>query len=234
MSVADSAVPLAQGPSDAQRKGLRRVALLTVGGLFVAAVTGAVSTMTIAPAVYSFGRWGGTIAILATFFFAHRFCRTMVYGDHKIAGFVLAAMAEGISFGFLLLTTLAWAPEGQIGSAFALLGQALFLTVATAFGMLVYVWFNRSDFSVIRAGLAMAGIPMLVLMGLTVFFPIGGTMGLIISALFVLFSAGGLLYRLNYVVHELTEEQSVEGAYEITMGLLVLLWNIITLLNRRR
>jgi len=43
-----------------------------------------------------------------------------------------------------------------------------------------------------------------------------------------------LLYRLNFVVHALDEDQKVEGAFEITMGILILLWNILSLLNRRR
>jgi hypothetical protein len=41
-----------------------------------------------------------------------------------------------------------------------------------------------------------------------------------------------LLYQLNQVLHQLSTKHHIEGAFMITMGLLVLLWNVITLLMR--
>jgi hypothetical protein len=39
---------------------------------------------------------------------------------------------------------------------------------------------------------------------------------------------------LNTVVHEFDDDMHIEASYEISMSLLVLLWNIISLLNRLR
>jgi FtsH-binding integral membrane protein len=64
--------------------------------------------------------------------------------------------------------------------------------------------------------------------------PVQGVLGLVISLVFVVVSAGGLLYRLNHVVHELDTDQHIEGAYEITMGILILFWNLLSLLNKFR
>jgi hypothetical protein len=62
----------------------------------------------------------------------------------------------------------------------------------------------------------------------------GGVFGLVLCGVFVVASGASLLYALNVVVHEMDDDMHVEAAYEITMKLLVLLWNIIQLLNRVR
>ncbi|MBI1947955.1 MAG: Bax inhibitor-1/YccA family protein [Deltaproteobacteria bacterium] len=231
MSVYAAAAPPVSGPAEERHAFLKRTALWTFVGLVVAGVVGSVSMFTVAPAIFSTGRWGGTIVVLGTFFLAHFVCRKMVYAGAKVPGFVLAVLAEGVALGCLLLTTVGMA---GVRGATEITVQALGLVAATAGGMLIYVWFSKGELKLVGAFLTMAFVPMLVLMGIGVFFPFGGTFGLVISAAFVLVSAAGLLYRLNYVVHALGTEQHVEGAYEITMGVLVLLWNIITLLSRLR
>lgn len=231
MSVYASAAPAISGPAAERHAFLKRTALWTLGGLVVAAVVGSVSMVTVAPAIFQAGRYGGTIAVLGTFFLAHFVCRKMVYGGAKVPGFALAVLAEGVALGCLLLITVSMA---GLRGATEITIQALGLTAATALGMLIYVWFSKGELKLVGAFLSMAFVPMLILMAIGVFFPIGGTFGLIVSALFVLVSAAGLLYRLNHVVHALGTDQHVEGAYEITMGVLVLLWNLITLLSRLR
>lgn len=231
MAVHTSAHPAISGPADERHAFLKKTAVWTFIGLIAAGAIGGVSTFAIAPTILQSGRWSGTIVILITFALAHFVARKMVYSGAKIPGFILAVVSEGIALGILLLTAL-WSLGMQQGTE--LVVQALGLTAATAGGMLVYVWFSKGEMKIIGAFLAMAFFPMLILMALGIFFPIGGTFGLIISAVFVLVSAAGLLYRLNFVVHNLDTEQHVEGAYEITMGVLVLLWNIITLLMRLR
>lgn len=230
MSTFAAAAPPISGPAVERHAFLKKTAVWTLLGLLVAAATGTASLFTIAPFMFSIP-YGGVAAILGTFFLAHWVCRKMVYGSAPVPGFIVACLAEGVSFGFLLLTTLAM---GGLAEGLAIVVQALFLTAATAGGMLVYVWFSKGELKLVSAFLTMSFVPMLILMAVGVFFPIGGTFGLIISALFVLVSAAGLLYRLNHVVHELDTDQHVAAAYEVTMGLLVLLWNIITLLNRLR
>lgn len=231
MSVYAAPAPSISGPSTERHAFLKRTALWTLAGLVAAGVVGSVSMFTIAPAVFSAGRWGGTIVVLGTFFLAHFVCRKMVYSSAKVPGFIVAVLAEGVALGCLLLTTAAVA---GVRGATEITVQALGLVAATALGMLIYVWFSKGELKLVGAFLTMAFVPMLVLMAIGVFFPFGGTFGLVISAAFVIVSAAGLLYRLNYVVHALGTDQHVEGAYEITMGVLVLLWNLITLLNRAR
>ena len=88
------------------------------------------------------------------------------------------------------------------------------------------------DLSYIGAGLSMLFLPMMILMAVSFVFPIGGPIGILISILFVGVSAAGLLYQMNKVLRELRSDMHVEGAYMITMGILILFWNILVLLMR--
>ena len=54
----------------------------------------------------------------------------------------------------------------------------------------------------------------------------------LLSAVFVVVSAAGLLYQVNQVIHRLRTDMHIEGAYLITMGVLVLFWNLLSLLMR--
>lgn len=233
MSVHSAYAPAVSGPSEARLAFLRKVGLWTFGGLSLAAVVAVVSMYTIAPIVMALP-FGALIGILGTFFFAHYFCRKLVYGEMKVPGFLMAVVAEGISFGFLLLATIFYAGPDSVGEGLGIVVQGMALTAASAFGMLVYVWFNKSDLSMVKAGLSVIGIPMLILMALQFVFPIGGIFGLVICSVFVIASGASLLYALNVVVHEMEDDMHIEAAYEITMKLLVLLWNVIQLLNRLR
>ena len=239
MTAAAGYAPAISGPSESRLAFLRKVGLFTFLGLGVASVIAVVSTFTVAPLIFSLGSWGGFVAILGAFALSHYVARKMVYGGAKLPGFVLAIVGEGFSFGFLLLTTVAYVPlgetaEGAFWAGVGVIAKAMGLTAASALGMLVYVWFNKSDLNLVKAGLSILGLPMLLLMVLQFVFPVGGLLGLILCGVFVVASGASLLYRLNSVVHEFDEDMHVEAAYEISMALLVLLWNLISLLNRLR
>jgi FtsH-binding integral membrane protein len=218
------------GPSPERYAFLRKVGLWTFAGLVAAGVISIGSTALVAPVVFQMGSWAALIVIFGTFALSHWVARKMVYSEStKIPGFVIAIAGEGIALGFLLLVTVL---NFGMAQGTGLIVQCMMITAASAGGMLLYVWFSKGEFKWLKALLAMLFMPMLVMMVLQVFWPVGGVIGLIISAVFVVVSAAGLLYRLNYVVHELDTHQHVEGAYEITMGILVLFWNLLQLLNR--
>jgi FtsH-binding integral membrane protein len=231
MSSYESAASSLSGPSAERHAFLKKVGLFTFIGLTAAGALGIVSTYTVTPAIASMGSLPTLAFFFGTFALAHWVARGMVYGSAKMPGFILAIAAEGLSLGLILLMTIS---NFGVAGGLGLITQCLMITAATAGGMLLYVWFNKGEFSWLKAGLAVVTVPMLLCMVLLVVWPIGGALGLLISAGFVVVSAGGLLYRLNFVVHELDTEQHIEGAYEITMGILILFWNLLSLLNRLR
>lgn len=229
MSSFESSAAAISGPASERIAFLRKVGVWTFAGLASAALLGVLSTKLVVPSVASFGNIGVLVFFFGTFALAHWVARGMVYGSMKVPGFILAIVGEGVSLGLILFATLAnFGMAGGIG----LIAQCMMITAASAGGMLLYVWFNKSEFSWLKAGLAMVSLPLIFAMVFFAVWPVQGVLGLVISVVFVIVSAGGLLYRLNHVVHELDTNQHIEGAYEITMGILILFWNLLSLLNR--
>lgn len=219
---------------------LKRVMLYTAGGLSFTALVGLATTAALYVALangmtFLFGSWVSFGCIMGCFAIAHWVAPSMVFGRQKLLGFFIACLFEGISFGWLLLSAFGMSMAAT-GNPFGLAGMALALTAATGIGLTAYVWSGPKEFKLLGATLATVGPAMLLLMVgsfvASVAFPgiMGGPLGIGISAIFVAISAAGLLYQVNAVLHRLHTEMHIEGAYLITMGVLVLYWNILTLL----
>lgn len=238
-SVAQLGRPLAQVSGNDRVTYLKRVMLWTTGGLTFTGIVGSVTAGLIyflaasgVTAVLS--PWFSLIAILGSFGLAQYVAPRFVFGDQKVFGFLMACFFQGIAFGWLLLTAVL--VGAQSGSPLGLVGTALVLTAATGAGMTAYVWSSPKDFRMLGAALSALTLPMLLLMGFSFIAPaiapglLGGWVGIGLTAVFVVISAAGLLYQINAVLHQLSTEQHIEGSYLITMGVLVLYWNILTLL----
>jgi FtsH-binding integral membrane protein len=225
-------VALARAAEAERLAYLRRVLSLTFVGLSLAGVVGVASAVTIATVGIS-GRYLPLIIILGSWAVSNYVAQPMVFGKAKVPGFVLGTAAQGVAMGFLLLVA-ASVSAAYIGNPLTLIMLAMGLTGFSGLGMAAYCWGVRRDFSMIGAGLSAVGLPMLILMGVSFAFPawFGGTLGIVLSAVFVVVSAAGLLYQLQKVLHDYDTDMHIEGAYTITMGLLVLFWNILTLLMR--
>ncbi len=211
---------------------LKKVLILTVFGLGVSAVVSLISALVVGFVPLLQGRLASLVIIMGAFFAAQSGCSRLVFGGQRLLGFVLATVFQGIAMGYLLL--MAVTIGIGLGSPFVLVFEAMALVGLAAAGMTAYLWTTPREFSMLRAGLAALSLPMLVLMVVSFVFPIGGVMGIALTGLFVVVSAGGLLYQINTVLHRLRSSQTVEGAYLITMGVLVLYWNVLTLLMRLR
>ena len=226
------ATPITQASEHVRGEYLKRVATYTLGGLAIASVVAVLSAGVIMSVPALSGRWVSMICILGGFFFAQTVAMNMVMGESKMMGFVLGSAAEGFTFGWLLLAATAVGAGvygGGLG-AFTILFQAGGLTVLTVLCMCAYLWSNPKDLSMIGGFLRVVTIPMLVLMVVSFVFPIGGLLGIGVSALFVLVSAGGLFYNLNEVIHNFRTDMHIEGGYLVTLGVLVMFWNLVTLL----
>ena len=211
---------------------LKMVLILTVVGLGISAITGLLAAFVVGAVPLLQGRLAMFVIVLGSFFAAQRGCSSLVFGGQRLLGFGLAAVFQGIAMGYLLLAAISMGIA--MGSPFLLVFEAMALVGLSAAGMTAYLWSGPREFSMLKAGLAAVSMPMLVLMVISFVFPIGGVLGVLLSAVFVVVSAGGLLYQINAVLHRLRPNQTVEGAYLITMGVLVLYWNVLTLLMRLR
>jgi len=239
MAFADAARPLAYVRPDERVTYLKKVLIWTSGGLFLSASTGLIT----AAFLFAMASAGVTLflnnfvmlaVILGSYGVAQYVAPRMVFGDAKILGFGLGAIFQGVAMGYLLLAAISMGM--QEGNPFGLAGTALLLTGLVGFGMTAYVWTGPKNFSFLGAALSALFVPMLLLMGVSFVFPslFGGTLGVVLAAVFVVISAAGLLYQINQVMHRLRTDQHIEGAYLITMGILILYWNILSLLMRLR
>ena len=224
-------VPAYEAGAEERSAFLRAVALRTLGGLLLTALFSLLSLFFLVPTVFGWGTWGVLAVVYGSFLGSQTFARKLVYGESKAGGFLVGTALQGIALGFLLAITLA---IGKVNDGLSVIGYALLMTLLASLAMLVYVSMEKREFSLLRAGLSMLFVPMLILMGLQIVFPIGGTMGLVIAVVFLAVSVGAMLWKLNFVVHELPTSMPTEGAYELTLGIVVLFWNLLSLLNRGR
>ena len=229
--------PLARASAADRVEYLQRVLMWTTGGLFVSGITGAATALGLSIALslnitFLFNQWVSLAIIFGSYGIAHYLAPRMVFGNAKVLGFGVGAVFQGISMGYLLLSAVAIG--AQMGSPFGMVGTALGLTAMTGLGLTAYVWTGPKNFGWLGAGLSALFLPMMLLMAVSFVFPgfIGGPLGIAVSGLFVLISVGGLLYQINVVMHKLNTQQHIEGAYMITMGILILFWNILSLLMR--
>ncbi len=211
---------------------LKKVLILTLFGLGVSALVSTISALVVGMVPLLQGRLAMFIVVLGSFFAAQSGCSRLIFGGQRLLGFLLATVFQGIAMGYLLLMALG--VGAGLGNPFILIFEAMGLVGLAAAGMTAYVWTTPREFSMLRAGLAALSLPMLVLMVVSFVFPITGVLGTMLTGLFVVVSAGGLLYQINTVMHRLRSSQTVEGAYLITMGVLILYWNVLTLLMRLR
>ena len=212
---------------------LRRVLSTTMLGLGVSGITSVASATVIATTPQLLSGYAPMILILGCWAITNFVAQPMVFGSAKWPGFFLGTAAQGVAMGVLLLAAM-MVSGASLGNPFLLIGLAAGLTFFSALGMTAYAWSAPREFSLIGAALSALSIPMLILMAVSFAFPalFGGGLGLVLSAVFVLISAGSLLYQLNGVIHRFTTSMHVEGAYTITLGILVLFWNILSLLMR--
>lgn len=229
--------PLARASAADRVEYLQRVLMWTTGGLFVSGITGAATALGLSIALslnitFLFNQWVSLAIIFGSYGIAHSLAPRMVFGNAKVLGFGVGAVFQGISMGYLLLSAVV--VGAQMGSPFGMVGTALGLTAMTGLGLTAYVWTGPKNFGWLGAGLSALFLPMMLLMAVSFVFPgfIGGPLGIAMSGLFVLVSVGGLLYQINVVMHKLNTQQHIEGAYMITMGILILFWNILSLLMR--
>ena len=214
---------------------LRQVMWRTMLGLFISGIVGFASAFALALVPSLLGGLGPMLIILGCWAVTNFVARPMVFGTAKWGGFLLGTVTQGVSLGFLLLVAMILSKQ-EMGNPFSMIGTALTMTLLVGLGLTIYTYSERREFSMLRAGLSVLFLPMLVLMGISFAFPslLQGTFGIVVSGLFVVISAAGLLYQLNAVLHDFTPDMEMEGAFVITIGVLVLFWNILTLLMRLR
>lgn len=224
---------VAAAPESERASFLRKVAGLTFAGLFVSGTTSVVSASAIV-LVGSTSHLVSLAVMMGSFFIARMVGGSLVYSESapaRYAGFFVGSVFQGVAMGYLILSAM-FLSQAQFGNPLVFLVQAAGLVGLTVAGMVAYLLTGPKQLSMVGGALAAMSLPMLALMVISFIWPIGGFMGMLLSALFVVMSAGGLLYSLNNVMHQMSTQQYVAGAFHVTMGVLTLFWNVLTFLMR--
>jgi FtsH-binding integral membrane protein len=228
------AVPAIDAGDDARSSFLRKVGLWTAGGLLFAGSTAVVSTGAVALVPALQNQWVSLGVMLGAMFGSQALGRSAVYSDDattRTLGFVAGTGLQGVAMGYLVFVAML-ASWSLYASPFVFLGQALALTGLTVVGMVAYLLSGPKNLSLVGGLLSALSLPMLFLMVVTLFFPVNGVFGVLMSLVFVAMSAGGLLYSLNAVMHQFSTSMVVPAAYHVSLGVLSLFWNLVVLLMK--
>jgi len=213
---------------------LREVGLLTGGGLVVSGLTAALSAATLLAVPVLMGRWVSLAVMLGGVFGSRAIGGSLIRSPARstqLLGYLAGTGLQGVAMGYLLLTAVLLSSQ-LYSNPLVFLGQAFALVGLTVLGMVAYLLTGPKNLSMVGSVLATLSLPMLALMVFSFLFPVGGVFGVVISIGFVAISAGGLLYNLNSVMHSMRTTETIPAAYHVTMGILVLFWNVLVLLMR--
>jgi FtsH-binding integral membrane protein len=228
------AVSVAESSDDARSAFLRQVGLWTAGGLLVAGATSVVSTTAVFLLPPLQNTWVTLGILFGSMMGAQAIGRTAVYSPSagtRALGFAAGMALEGVAMGYLLLSAMLFSWQ-LYANPLVFLGEALVLVGLTFVGMIGYLLTGPKNLSMLGGILSATFLPMLALMVFGLVFPINGVIGILVSLLFVGLSAGGLLYNLNAVMYRMSTDQVVPAAYHVSMGILTLFWNVVTLLMK--
>lgn len=228
------AVPVAAAAESDRAEFLQQVGTRTLFGLMVAAVAGVGSTLTISAVPALQNSYVALGIMLGSLFASQAIGSSLVLSpvpSTRVGGFVLGTALQGVAMGYLLLAAV-WASLELYADPFVMIAQALGLVGLTVLGLVAYLASGPKNLSMIAGAMSALSLPMFALMVGTFLFPINGTIGIIVSVLFVGVSAAGLLYHLNQVMHVMNTSMVWPAAYHIALGVLVLFWNVLSLLLR--
>lgn len=229
------APPVIESPVEERVSYLRKVGALTFVGVGTSVAVGTASAFVFAMFPVLMSGWFPMLIAFGCFGAAHYGAQAIVVNSEsqamKLVGFFGGTVFQGIAMGMILLVAAAIGAD-VFGNPLAIPLQAFGIVGAAAFAMMAWLMTGPRNLSWIRGAMAVLWLPMLVAMVLTWAMPIGGLLGIGLSLVFVVVSGMSLLYQLDVVTNKMSTHQHVEGAYFITMSLLVLLWNVIVLLSR--
>lgn len=226
-------IPVIQAEESARVSFMRQIGVYTLGSLMITGVAAVAMMAAVASIPFLSNYYVSLVIMLGGIYGAQFVGNSMTLSDSastRLTGYVLAPALAGAALSYLLLTAVALG--AQSGNPFEIIGLALGLTGLTVLGMVAYLLSGPRNLSFVGAAMSALTLPMLGLMVIVWAFPIGGTFGLILSAIFIAVSAGGLIYSLNQVLHEYSTNMVLAGSTRVSLGIVVLFWNILVFLLR--
>jgi FtsH-binding integral membrane protein len=135
-------------------------------------------------------------------------------------GLGLYVVAQAIIFVPLLAMAVAYAPD--------ILVKAVIVTGLLFLGLTVTAFTTRKDFSFLGGALKIGGLIALGVVVASIVF--GFTLGLLFSAIMVLFAGAAILYTTSNVIHKYNTTQHVAAALSLFAAVALLFWYVLRIL----
>lgn len=157
-------------------------------------------------------------AFMGVSWMADRWARSATSKSTQYMGLALFIVAEAVIFLPLLYMAVFYSSPDVVPTAGIITGL-LFL------GLTVTAFTTRKDFSFLRGILGIGGF---VALGVIVAsFIFGFTLGLIFSAVMVLFAAGSILYTTSNIIHDYREDQYVAASLALFAAVALMFWYVL-------
>ena len=216
--------PFAGAPADARARFVRRTYAHLAGAILAFVLIEALllqwsGAEALASTMVSGWNWllvlGGFMVVS---YVAERWARSSTSLNVQYAGLTLFVVAEAVLFLPLMLVATRFADPTVLPSA-AIVTGFLFL------GLTLIAFFSGADFSYLRGFLIVGGLVALGLIVASIL--IGFTLGLIFSAVMVVFAAGAILYQTSNVARHYNTNQYVAASLALFASVALLFWYVL-------
>jgi Integral membrane protein, interacts with FtsH len=157
---------------------------------------------------------------------ADKWARSDASSGMQYLGLALYVVAEAVIFLPLLFVAAFYSGDPS------LIPMAGIITLLLFAGLTATVFMTRKDFSFLRGILTIGGFVALGVIVCSILF--GFTLGLVFSAIMVLFAAGSILYTTSNILHHYRTDQHVAASLALFSGVMLLLWYVLRILMSRR
>jgi FtsH-binding integral membrane protein len=146
-------------------------------------------------------------------------------GEQQYLGLGLYVVAEAVVFAPLLYIAAYYSSPDVIPIAGV-------LTLLLFGGLTAIAFTTDTDFSFLRGFLTLGSFVALGLIGCSLIF--GFTLGLLFSAVMVVFAAAAILYDTSKVMHHYRTDQHVAAALELFASVALLFWYVLRIVMETR
>jgi FtsH-binding integral membrane protein len=169
------------------------------------------------------------LAFMVVGYIAERLARSETSRGVQYVGLGIAVLAEGI-----ILQPLLWVLLLKFGgtAAFAILTQAIIITLAIFVGLTLTVFLTKKDFSFLRGVLVVATFAALGVILASMAF--GFTLGAFFCGLMIMLMAGYILWQTSYVMRDFPPTGHVAAALMLFSTIATLFWYVLQLLMSLR
>lgn len=180
------------------------------------------------------GRWSWLV-VLGLFmligYVAQRLALSNASRGTQYAGLALFVVAEALIVQPLLWVVFARF-GGATGDAFALIGQAAFITLAIFVGLTATVFITKRDFSFLRGALTVGMFAVLGVILASIVF--GFSLGALFCGAVILLMAGYILFQTSIIMKEFPPTYHVAAALMLFSSIATLFWYVLQLMMAMR